>query len=39
MNPEIDNTFPSFFLPKTGWSLISKNEPVVAKKKKRRFRR
>ena len=39
MNPEIDNTFPSCFLPKTGWSLISKNEPVVAKKKKGRFRR
>ena len=39
MNPEIDNTYPSCFLPKTGWSLISKNEPVVAKKKKRRFRR
>ena len=39
MNPVEDNTFPKYFLPRTGSMLISKNEPPVAKKKKRRGRR
>ena len=39
MNPMEDNTFPKYFLPRTGSMLISKNEPPVAKKKKRRGRR
>ena len=38
MNPE-EKTFPRYFLPRTGISLISKNEPPIAKKKKRRGRR
>ena len=39
VNPVDDNTFPEFFLPRTGSMLISKNEPPAAKKKKRRGRR
>ena len=38
MNPE-ENSFPKYFLPRTGSMLISKNEPPVAKKKKKRGRR
>ena len=38
MNPVIDNTFPKYFLPRTGSLLISKNEPPAAKKKKKRRR-
>ena len=39
MNPIVDNSYPRYFLPRAGTSLISKNEPPVAKKKKRRGRR
>ena len=39
MNPSEDNTFPRYFLPRTANSLISKNEPPPARKKKRRGRR
>ena len=39
MNPNEGNTFPRYFLPRTGSSLISKNEPPPARKKKRRGRR
>ena len=39
MNPVEDNTFPKYFLPRTGSMLISKNEPPIAKKKKKRGRR
>ena len=38
MNPNESNTFPKYFLPRTGTTLISKNEPPAAKKKKRRRR-
>jgi hypothetical protein len=35
MNPVEDNTFPKYFLPRTGSMLISKNEPPIAKKRKK----
>ena len=38
MNPNEESTFPRYFLPRTGTTLISKNEPPVAGKKKRRRR-
>jgi hypothetical protein len=38
MNPNEESTFPRYFLPRTGTMLISKNEPPVAGKKKRRRR-
>ena len=34
MNPNEDNTFPNYFLPKTGENLLSKIEQNVTKKKK-----
>ena len=34
MNPNEDNTFPNYYLPKTGESLLSKIESNVTKKKK-----
>ena len=39
MNPDEENHFPRYFLPRTANSLISKNEPPAAKKKKGRRRR
>ena len=35
MNPNEEHSFPRYFLPRTGSSLISKNEPPPARKKKR----